>query len=212
LKDRPSDLRATPAQALNAVLRRIPASSLYLVGAAVVGWLFWLAMTGGLGVDPVKEMEHRLGEIALQLMVAVLVVSPLRRFTGVNLLRFRRAIGVLAFVFVALHLLTWAIRDGQMQWIWADIVKRPYITVGMAAFVLMLPLALTSNNGAVRRLGAAAWGRLHLLTYPAAVLGALHYVMLVKAWPVEPFLYLGAILALLALRLPILRRRSVSRA
>lgn len=207
-----SSARATPAQALNSALRRVPVWLVYVLGLVPPVWLFWLGLTGGLGVDPVKALEHRLGEIALQLMVAVLAVSPLRRLTGLNLFRFRRALGVLAFVYVALHLLTWAVLDVQLQGIWADIVKRPYITVGMAAFLLMLPLALTSNDRALRRLGAAAWRRLHLLTYPAAVLGAIHYLMLVKAWPVEPFLYLAAVLGLLALRLPILRRTAPARA
>lgn len=204
--------RMTPAQALNGTLRRVPVWLIYTLGLMPAVWAFWLGVSGGLGADPVKALEHRLGEIALQLMVAVLAVTPLRRFTGLNLLRFRRALGVLAFTYVALHLLTWAALDVQFRGIWADIVKRPYITVGMAAFLMMLPLALTSNNLAVRRLGAAAWRRLHLLTYPAAVLGAVHYLMLVKAWPVEPILYLAAVLGLLALRLPILRRTAPARA
>jgi len=199
--------RLTPAQAINGALRRIPVWPVYVLGLVPPVWLFWLGLNDGLGVDPVKALEHRLGEIALQLMVAVLVVSPLRRLTGLNLLRFRRAIGVLAFVYVALHLLTWAVLDVQMRGIWTDIVKRPYITVGMAAFLLMLPLALTSNDRALRRMGAAAWRRLHLLTYPVAVLGAVHYMMLVKTWERAPMVYLAVILALLALRLPILRRR-----
>ena len=202
----------TPAQVLNGALRRVPVWLVYTLGLVPAIWALWLGLSGGLGADPVKALEHRLGEIALQLMVAVLAVTPLRRLTGLNLLRFRRALGVLAFTYVALHLLTWAALDVQFRGIWADIVKRPYITVGMAAFVMLLPLALTSNNLAVRRLGPAAWRRLHLLTYPAAVLGAVHYLMLVKAWPVEPILYLAAVLGLLALRLPILRRAVPARA
>lgn len=196
------------AQALNPALRRVPLWLVYLLGCLPPVWLFWLGMTGGLGVDPVKVLEHRLGEIALQLMVAVLAVSPLRRLTGLNLLRFRRALGLLAFLYVVLHLLTWALLDLQLQGVWADILERPYITVGMAAFVLMLPLALTSNDRALRRLGSTAWRRLHLLTYPAALLGVIHYIMLVRIWETEPLVYLAVILALLALRLPILRKRA----
>lgn len=194
-------------QIVNAGFRHVPVWAVYLLGMAPFVWLIWLGAQGGLGVDPVKTLEHRLGEIALQLMVLVLTISPLRRLTGLNLLRFRRAIGVLAFVYVTLHLLVWALLDLQMQGVWADIVKRPYITVGMAAFVLLVPLALTSNDAALRRLGASAWRRLHLLTFPAAILGALHYIMLVRTWQAEPLLYLAAILGLLALRLPILRKR-----
>lgn len=189
---------------LNAALRRLPVWPLYPLGLVPAVWLFWLGLTGGLGPDPVKALEHRYGEIALQLMVAVLAVTPLRRLAGLALLRFRRALGLLAFAYVALHLAVWLVLDVQLDLarVWEDVVKRPYITVGMAAFLILVPLALTSTDSALRRMGPAAWRRLHRLTYAAALLGALHYLMLVKAWPVEPFVYLGAILLLLALRLP----------
>ena len=194
---------AVPAQTLNAGLRRVPNWVAYALCSLPAAWLVWLIYAGGLGVDPVKELEQRLGEIALQLIVAGLAVTPLRRMTGISFLRFRRAIGIMAFVYATLHLLVWLLLDIQLRWaeIWADIVKRPYITVGMTAFVLLVPLVATSNNLALRRMGAAAWHRLHRLTYPAAVLGAVHYLMVVKAWPPEPILYLGAVLGLLALRL-----------
>lgn len=192
-----------PVQTLNAGLRRCPTWAGYVLGSLPALWLVWLIWSGGLGVDPVKELEHRLGKIALQLIVAGLMVTPLRRITGITFLRFRRAIGIMAFVYVALHLLVWLLFDIQLRWaeIWADILKRPYITVGMAAFVLMVPLVATSNNMALCRMGAAAWHRLHWLTYPVAILGAVHYLMLVKAWPPEPILYLCAVIGLLALRL-----------
>jgi sulfoxide reductase heme-binding subunit YedZ len=190
-------------QTLNSGLRRIPDWVAYVLCGLPALWLASLIYAGGLGVDPVKELEHRLGKIALQLIVAVLVVTPLRRFTGISFLRFRRAIGVMAFVYVVLHLLVWLFLDIQLRWveIWADIVKRPYITIGMTAFVLLAPLAATSNNLAQRRMGASAWRRLHLLTYPSAFLGAVHYLMVVKAWPPEPILYLCAVTGLLAARL-----------
>lgn len=197
------------AQSLNAALRRIPVWPVYLLGMAPAAWTFWLAVTGNLGPDPAKVLEHRLGELGLQYLVAVLAVTPLRRWTGVSLLRFRRALGLLAFFHVVLHLTAWLALDIQFYWgeIVTDILERPYITIGMAGFLMLLPLAATSNDRAVRRMGAAAWRRLHLLTYPAAVAGAVHYLLLVKAWPLEPFMYLAAILGLLALRLRILRRR-----
>jgi sulfoxide reductase heme-binding subunit YedZ len=129
-------------------------------------------------------------------------VTPLRRLTGVNLIRWRRALGLTAFGYALAHVAVWLALDLQFRWpeIGADIVKRPYITLGAAAFVLLVPLALTSTDGAIRRMGAAAWRRLHRLAYPAGLLAALHYLWLVKAWPVEPFLYLGAVLGLLGLR------------
>lgn len=191
------------AARVNAALRPVPPWALYPLGALPAVWLVWQALNGGLGVDPVKALEHELGLIGLQLIVAGLAVTPLRRFAGVNLIRFRRAIGVLAFAYVALHLAVWVTLDLQFRWaqIGADIVKRPYIVMGMAGFLLLVPLALTSNNLSLRRLGPLRWRRLHWLVYPAALAGGVHFLWLVKAWPVEPMLYLGAIVALLALRL-----------
>ena len=138
-----------------------------------------------------------------------LCITPLRRFAGVNLLRFRRAVGLIAFFYVLLHLLVWLVLDVQIPaQIWADIVKRPYITVGMAGFALLIPLALTSNNLSVRRLGGLRWRQLHRLTYAAVLLGALHFVMLAKGFQIEPLAYLIAVLGLLALRLPALETMS----
>ncbi|NVO58396.1 protein-methionine-sulfoxide reductase heme-binding subunit MsrQ [Rhodobacteraceae bacterium B1Z28] len=190
-------------QPVNQILRKIPVWGVYLLGALPAPWLLYLAVTGGLGVEPIKALEHELGELALQLLILGLAVTPLRRHLGLNLMKFRRAIGVLTFVYISLHLLTWLVLDVQLpSQIWADIVKRPYITVGMAAFLLMLPLAVTSNNWSVRRLGPS-WRKLHRLVYPAAILGALHYVMLAKGFQIEPLIYLVIILGLLVLRLPI---------
>ena len=190
-------------QAINQTLRRIPVWAVYLMGALPAPWLFYLGLTGGLGIEPIEALEHRYGELALQLLIAGLAITSLRRFVGLNLMKFRRAIGVLTFVYVSLHLLVWLVLDVQLpSQIWADILKRPYITVGMGAFLLLLPLTATSNNWSVRRLGPR-WRRLHWLVYPAALLGGLHYVMLAKGFQIEPLIYLAAIVILLALRLPL---------
>ena len=190
------------ADRLNGSLRRVSPNWLYLAAGLPILWLIWQLNTGALGAEPVKRIEHALGLWGLQMMVAGLCVTPLRRWTGVNLLRFRRAIGLIAFAYVSLHLATWVFLDLQLRWgeIWADIVKRPYITMGMAGFALMLPLALTSNAASIRRLGAAGWQKLHRLTYFAVLAGGIHYIWLVKAWPLEPILYLVAIVALLGVR------------
>jgi len=196
-------------QRINDALRRFPVWPLYVLGALPPVWFFYLGLTGGLGVEPIKEFEHRLGEIALQALIAALAVTPLRRFTGISLLKFRRAIGLIAFYYVASHLLVWLVLDVQdPARIWADIVKRPYITIGMLGFVLLIPLALTSNNWSVRKLGAARWKRVHWLAYPATILGSVHFVMLAKGWQIEPLVYLGVILALLAVRAVPGRRRA----
>lgn len=196
---------------LNNVLRRCPVWVLYLVGAAYPAWLLYLGVTGGLGVDPVKALEHEMGERALQLLVLGLAVTPLRQRLGVNLMKFRRAIGVITFFYVVLHLLVWLVLDVQiLGQIWADILKRPYITIGMAGFLVLLPLAITSNNWSVRKLGRR-WRVLHKAVYGAALLGGVHFVMLVKGFQIEPLIYLGVIVLLLILRLPV-RRSSPQRA
>ncbi len=196
------------AAAINAALRRVPVWPLYWLGVAPALWLFWRAATGGLGPDPVRTLKHLYGEIALGLLVAGLAVSPLRRLTGLSLLRFRRAIGLLAFAYVCFHVAVWLLLDIQLDAAaaWEDIFERPHITVGMVGVVLLVPLALTSSDRALRRMGPQAWRRLHMLVYPAALAGAIHYLMLVKTWEPAPILWLAVILLLLALRLPRSRR------
>jgi len=192
---------------VNLLLRRIPVWAVYVLGALPAPWLFYQGLTGGLGVEPIKALEHEYGELALQLLILGLAITPLRRYTGLNLLKFRRAIGLLTFFYVTCHLLVWLVLDVQiLAQIWADIVKRPYITIGMVGFVLMLPLALTSNNWSLRKLGPK-WRLLHRATYVIAVLGAVHFVMLVKGFQIEPLLYLATVLMLLALRYKPRRRR-----
>lgn len=187
--------------ALNTALRRVPPWTLYILAPLPVVWIYYLGLTGGLGVDPAKRIEHQLGLWALWLLIAGLAVTPLRRWAGLNLLRFRRAIGVITFFYLLAHLLTWLVLDVQFQNVWADIVKRWYITVGMVAFVMMLPLAVTSNDYSLRRLGTRAWRKLHWLVYPAALLGALHFVLLVKGFQWEPILYALVIIGLLVSRI-----------
>lgn len=186
---------------LNSALRRVPPWAIYVLGVAHIAWLFWLGATGGLGVEPISALEHALGLTGLKLLLAGLAITPLRRFAGINLIRLRRAIGLTAFLYITVHLAVWLVLDLQsIDRIWSDILKRPYITIGMTGFVLMIPLALTSNNWSVRKL-ATLWRRLHRLVYVVAVLGALHFVMLVKGFQIEPLLYLAGVVCLLALRL-----------
>lgn len=197
----------TALQRINTTLGRVPPWALYIVSVIPPAWLLYLGLTGGLGVEPIKELEHELGKLALQLFLVTLAVRPLRDWTGVNLLKQRRALGLVTFFYVFLHLLVWLALDvGIWSEIWADIVKRPYITVGMAAFVLMIPLAVTSNNLSLRRMGPKRWRGWHKLTYPAAFLGALHYVMLAKGFQIEPLVYLAITLLLLVLRFRLPRR------
>ncbi|MGR3697178.1 MAG: protein-methionine-sulfoxide reductase heme-binding subunit MsrQ, partial [Roseovarius sp.] len=179
---------------INGLARRVPVWAVWLLGLAPAVWTFYLGLTGGLGAEPIKALERELGEVALQLVILGLCITPLRRHLGVNLIRFRRAVGLLAFTYVCLHLLVWLVLDVQI-WaqIWADILKRPYVTVGFTAFLMMCPLALTSNDLSVRRLGPR-WRVLHRLTYAVAILAAVHFIWLSKGFQIEPLVYLGVIL------------------
>tara|TARA_B110000027_G_C16109217_1_gene296830 strand:- start:340 stop:939 length:600 start_codon:yes stop_codon:yes gene_type:complete len=192
---------------INQLLRKVPTLLVYIVGLIPVPLFLYLAQTGGLGREPIKALEHELGELALKLIIVGLAITPLRKIVGLNLIRFRRAMGVLAFTYVALHLLVWLVLDvGILSQIWADILKRPYITIGMVGFVVMIPLAGTSNKWSVKRLGGK-WRRLHQLTYVAAALGGVHFILIAKGIQLEPLIYMAIILCLLAYRLPIFTRK-----
>jgi sulfoxide reductase heme-binding subunit YedZ len=191
---------------VNRMVRKIPTWLVYIVGLIPVPLFLYLAQTGGLGREPIKALEHELGELALKLLIVGLAITPLRKLVGLNLIKFRRAIGVLTFTYVALHLLVWLVLDVQvLSQIWADILKRPYITIGMLGFVMMIPLVITSNNWSVKRLGAG-WRRLHQLTYLVAILGGIHFIMIAKGIQLEPLIYMAVILGLLAYRLPAIRK------
>ena len=194
-------LNATSAKSLSAALGRVPIWLVYAAGFVPAVAYFTLGVLDRLGADPLNTLERELGEWALLFLIGGLSITPLRQIVGINLLRYRRAIGLLAFWYAALHLTVYLVLDQGLDWaaIWADIVKRPYITVGMAGFLVLVPLAVTSNNASIRRLGSR-WNLLHKLVYIAAAAGALHYVMLVKAWPVEPLVYAALVAALLAYR------------
>ncbi|MFN3293370.1 MAG: protein-methionine-sulfoxide reductase heme-binding subunit MsrQ [Gemmobacter sp.] len=190
------------AQRLNRVLRRVPTAVVWLGGLLPGAWLVWQLVEGRLGPDPLKPLEHGLGLHGLQFLIAALCVTPILRTTGINLIRFRRALGVTGFAYALAHLLVWLLLDMQLRWdeILRDLTRRPYIMIGMLAFVLLVPLAATSTDSALRRMGAAAWRRLHLLAWPATLAAAIHYMMVVKAWPLQPMVYLALVLGLLGAR------------
>lgn len=195
---------------LNGYARRVPSWVIYLLGAIPFALLVYGALFGGLGADPVKTLENELGQWGLRFLVASLAITPLMRL-GLRLLKFRRAIGLVGFYYICLHFLVWITLDLALRWgqIGTELYKRPFILVGFAAFLLLLPLALTSWNGAIRRLGAVAWKRLHRLAYPAILAGAVHYVMIGKVWSFDALFYLALTLVLLATRLPFFARQRV---
>jgi sulfoxide reductase heme-binding subunit YedZ len=185
--------------------------AIYIGGMMPALWTFYLGVLDQLGADPQKTLERTLGVWALRFLIVALAITPLRRVGGPNLVRYRRAIGLLAFYYAGMHLTVYTVLDQGLDLaaIWADIVKRPYITVGMLAFTILVPLAITSNGPMIRRLGGAAWQKLHRLVYIAGAAGALHFIMLVKSWPAEPVIYAVLVAALLLFRLVVsLRRRA----
>ena len=177
--------------------------AIYIVGMVPAVWYFYLGFTDQLGADPQNTLERTLGLWGLRFLIATLAITPLRRLGGPSLIRYRRAIGLLAFYYVTLHLFVYLVLDQGLNGpaIIADIIKRPYITIGMLAFTLLVPLAVTSNNAMIRRLGGQAWNRLHRLVYVAAIAAAVHFLMVVKTWNPEPVIYAVLIAGLLLFRL-----------
>jgi len=207
-------LASSSGRSLQRALNGLPRWPLYAAGAVPGVWVFWLALNDRLGADPVKELEHLLGLWALRFIVAGLAVTPIRRLGGPSLIRFRRAFGLLAFSYACAHLSSYLIFDQgfDAHAIAADILKRPYITIGMFAFAILVPLAITSNATMVRRMGGAAWQKLHRLVYVAAIAAAVHFIMVVKSWPPEPLIYASVVALLLLSRAGFaLRRRRFER-
>lgn len=183
---------------LNQTARRIPAYTIYIAGIALAAWTIYAALATP---DPAKVLERDLGTRGLQILIATLCITPLRWY-GVNLLKFRRALGLMGFMFITLHFLTWMLLDLALRWseILTDLTKRPFIIVGFLAFVALIPLAVTSNNAMIKRLGAARWKQLHWLAYPATLAGAVHFVMIGKVYTLESALYFLAVAGLLIAR------------
>lgn len=159
------------------------------------------AFTGGLGADPIEYVTLRTGFATLLMLMVTLAVSPVRTWTGWNwLASTRRTFGLCAFLYVCLHLLTYLVDQGfSLGYIWEDVAERPYVTAGFTAFLLLLPLAVTSTKGSIRRLGKR-WQKLHRLVYLAAGLGVLHFIWLVKSDLRDPLIFAAVFVVLMALR------------
>ena len=167
--------------------------------------IFWIVMLvqGNLGVNPIDKLMDELGQMALRLIIATLIISSLSQFKLLRALQnIRRMIGLIAFYYVLSHFLTYIVLDHFFNWnfIVKDIIKRPFITLGFINFILLLPLVFTSTNAMVKKLTFKIWKKLHSLIYIIAPLAALHYYLLTKADKTEPLIYLGIILGLLLWR------------
>jgi methionine sulfoxide reductase heme-binding subunit len=187
----------------------------FVAGLAPLVWLVsgafgWFG--ANLGADPVKELEHECGKTALNFLLLTLAVTPVRNILGLpQLLRLRRMLGLFAFFYAVAHFTIYVVLDLELNWatLGADIAKRPYITIGFTALLLLIPLAATSTNGMMRRLGKR-WTSLHRLVYVIAILGVWHFYWQVKRDVREPLLYAGILTLLLLYR--VVRSRAVARA
>ena len=187
----------------------------FCAGLGPVSYLVWAALAGGLGANPIETITRETGVWTLRFLAITLAVTPLRRMTGWNdAIRFRRMLGLFAFFYGSLHVLTyvWLDQFFDLAHMVKDVYRRPFITAGATAFLLMVPLALTSTAGMIRRLGGRAWQRLHRLAYLSAMVGVMHYWWLVKADIRRPRNYAVVVGILLGYRLataywPAVRRR-----
>ncbi len=216
VRDTGSKSRSVSSRAATGRRREGPYFRIWQVKAVVwvlcllpLALLVWDAFTDGLGAEPIEAITHRTGWWGLTLLLVTLAVTPVRRLTGLNrVIQLRRLLGLFAFFYVCLHFLTYLFdQNFALGYIVEDVVERPYITVGFTAFLLLIPLAITSTKGMIRRLGKR-WQQLHRLVYVAAALGVLHFLWLVKADVREPLLFGAALAVLLAFRLPLLRKLS----
>ncbi len=186
----------------------------WAVCLAPLAWLGYRAATGDLTANPISFITNTLGDWTFRILLASLAATPLRIISGWSWpITLRRLLGLFAFFYACLHFSVWVVLDHFFDWgaLGADIVKRPYITVGMAALLLLIPLAATSTTAAIKRLGGAAWRRLHSLVYLVGVLAALHYLWLAKKVNPEPYYYLGVLILLLGVRVTDWARRRLAR-
>jgi len=176
--------------------------------------LAYQAWTSDLGANPISYLTNTLGDWTFRILLASLAMTPLRLVLGWSWpIALRRLLGLFAFAYATLHFGVWIVLDQFFDWpaMWADILKRPYITVGMAALLLLIPLAATSTTGMIKRLGGRAWNRLHSLVYAIGVLAALHFFWLAKKARTEPYWYALVLAVLLAIRLWDWGRRRLAR-
>ncbi|MDH3513279.1 MAG: protein-methionine-sulfoxide reductase heme-binding subunit MsrQ [Gammaproteobacteria bacterium] len=172
---------------------------LFIVALVPLAWLIYRTVNNDLGANPIETLNRYTGDWVLRFLMITLTVTPLRRLTGWNgLLRYRRMLGLFAFFYACLHFLSyvWLDQFFALSEILRDVAKRPYITVGFTSFLMLIPLAVTSTSGMIRRLGARRWQQLHRLVYFIGIGGVVHFLWLVKSDLREPLVY-AAILALL---------------
>ena len=184
----------------------------FVVCLVPAAWIAWAVLTNHLGVNPIREAEIQTGLWTLRFLAISLTATPARRLTGWNILaKYGRMLGLFTFFYACVHLSLWFV-DWWFDWpaMWDEIVKHKYILIGMTTFLLLVPLAITSTNGWVRRLGGKRWARLHRLVYVAAVTGTIHYLWAVKKDTFFPLVYLATFAVLLGYRVVVARAKAGS--
>jgi len=178
--------------------------AVFLAALLPLAWLVWKALHNDLGANPVEFITHATGDWALIFLLSSLAITPLRKLTKFpDLIRFRRMLGLYAFFYASLHLLIFAGLDHHFNWaeVVPDVYKRPFVTAGFTAWLLMLPLALTSTTWSIRKLGGKNWQRLHWLVYFSAIAAVVHYWWLVKKDITDPLIYAVILGVLLGFRI-----------
>ena len=186
---------------VRASVRRLRSWHIYLSLLVPLLFLAYDLLSGQLGVDPMRAIEKSLGVTAIYILILTLCITPFSLLTGINFIRFRRAFGLMSFFYIVLHFSTWLLLDMQLRWveIVESLTRKPFIVFGMMGFLLLIPLAATSNNYSMKRLGKY-WPKLHKLIYVAIILGGIHYLMMEKTLQNDAIITFIIIIALISLR------------
>ena len=186
---------------VKASIRRLKSWHIYVSLLVPLLFLTYDLLSGRLGVDPMRSIEKSLGITAIYILILTLCITPFSTLTGINFIRFRRAFGLMSFFYIILHLSTWLLLDMQLRWveIVESLTRKPFIVFGMMGFLLLIPLAATSNNYSMKRLGKY-WPKLHKLIYVAIILGGIHYLMMEKTLQNDAIITFIIIIVLISLR------------
>ena len=188
---------------INTLLRSLPVSFLYCVLTIPIPLYFYLGIVNRLGPDPLRYLEHKYGELGLILLLVTLSISPIFKYTKINLLKFRRCIGLIAFYYIISHICVYLFLDIglSMDILISDLKKRYYIIAGFFAFVTLIPLAITSNNFALRKLNFRRWKKIHSFIYIAIILSIFHFILMSKTWTGELYFYMAVTSIILILKI-----------
>ena len=186
-----------------AIFKHLPVSLLYLILLIPIPLYFYWGVENQLVPDPLRFLEHKYGELGLVFLLITLSISPLLRYAKINLMKFRRCVGLVAFYYVISHICVYFFLDIglSMDLLLSDLQKRYYIIAGFFAFITLIPLALTSNNFSLRKLNTKIWNKIHSFVYVAIILSIFHFILMSKTWTGELYFYTLITVIILALKL-----------